>query len=242
MRIFAFKDEETNQIWAITTKMWSENQEVFNTQMKGAKKQALVTVVYEDGGELNKVIMGDKYIQIAGANALNPKVGAKNWNDCYVVEGDRVFPKDVVEGKKDLTLNEAMEGVFLEGKLEDLVKNKYIKGLPKNVVENIDSEECRKELEDYFQTHISILERKQPSNINFEDNQQLDAISRGCIAEIRQIEKEIGKQDEDLPADKVNEMLQEKQKKVERAKKIAEELASLAEELGKTPQDFLKGE
>lgn len=242
MRIFAFKDEETNQIWAIATKMWSENQEVFNTQMKGAKKQALVTVVYEDGGELNKVIMGDKYIQIAGAHALNPNVGAKNWNDCYVVEGDRVLPKKMVEKKGGHTLNEAIEGVFLEARLEDLVKNKYIKGLPKDVVEKIDSEECRKELEDYFQTSILVLRRKQPSNINFEDNQQLDAISRSCIAEIRQIEKEMGEQDENLSAEKVNEMLQEKQKKVERAKQIAEELVSLAEELGKDPQEFFKGE
>lgn len=242
MRIFAFKDEETNQIWAIATKMWSKNQEVFNTQIRGAKKQALVMVAYEDGGELNKVIIGDKYIQIAGANALNPKVGAKNWNDCYVVEGDRVFPKDVVEGKKDLTLNEAIEGVFLEGKLEDLVKNKYIKGLPKNVVENIDSEECRKELENYFQTSILVLKQKRPSNIDFEDNQNLDVISRECIAQIRKLEQIIGEQDEEWSADKVNEMLQEKEKKVERAKQIAEELALLAEELGKTPQDFLKGE
>ena len=242
MRIFAFKDEETNQIWAIATKMWSGNQEVFNTQMKGAKKQTLVTVVYEDGGELNKVIMGDKYIQIAGAHALNPNVGAKNWNDCYVVVGDRVLPKKMVEKKGGHTLNEAIEGVFLEARLEDLVKNKYIKGLPKDVVEKIDSEECRKELEDYFQTSILVLKRKQPSNINFEDNQQLDAISRSCIAEIRQIEKEMGEQDENLSAEKVNEVLQEKQKKVERAKQIAEELVSLAEELGKNPQEFFKGE
>ncbi len=242
MRIFAFKDEETNQIWAIATKMWSENQEVFNTQIRGAKKQALVMVAYEDGGELNKVIIGDKYSQIAGAHVLNPNVGAKNWNDCYVVEGDRVFPKDVVEGKRDLTLNEAIEGVFLEGRFEDLLKNKYIKGLPKDVVENIDSEECRKKLENYFQTSILVLKQKRPSNIDFEDNQNLDVISRECIAQIRKLEQIIGEQDEELSADKVNEMLQEKEKKVERAKQIAEELASLAEELGKTPQDFLKGE
>ena len=93
MRIFAFKDEKTNKIWAIATKMWSEKQEVFNTQIKGAKQQALVTVVYEEGAELNKVIIGDKYIQIAGAHALNPNTGAKNWNDCYVAVGDRVLPK-----------------------------------------------------------------------------------------------------------------------------------------------------
>ena len=112
MRIFAFKDEETNQIWAIATKMWSENQEVFNTQMKGAKKQALVTVVYEDGGELNKVIMGDKYIQIAGAHALNPNVGAKNWNDCYVVEGDRILPKKMVEKKEGIHLTKQLRVFF----------------------------------------------------------------------------------------------------------------------------------
>ena len=112
MRIFAFKDEETNQIWAIATKMWSENQEVYNTQMKGAKKQALVTVVYEDGGELNKVIMGDKYIQIAGAHALNPNVGAKNWNDCYVVEGDRVLPKKMVEKKEGIHLTKQLRVFF----------------------------------------------------------------------------------------------------------------------------------
>ena len=242
MRIFAFKDEETNKIWAIASKMWSEKQEVFNTQIKGAKKQALVTVVYEEGEELNRVIIGDKYIQIAGSHVLNPNAGAKNWNDCYVVVGDRVLPKKMVEKKGGHTLNEAIESIFLQGRLEELVKNKYVKGFPKEVEQNIDSEEYRKELEKYYQTCILILERKQPTNIDFEDNQQLDAISRGCIAEIRKIEKEIGEQDENLSADKVNEMLQEKQKKVERAKQIAEELASLAEELGKTPQDFLKGE
>lgn len=242
MRIFAFKDEETNKIWAIASKMWSEKQEVFNTQIKGAKKQALVTVVYEEGEELNRVIIGDKYIQIAGSHVLNPNAGAKNWNDCYVVVGDRVLPKKMVEKKGGHTLNEAIESIFLQGRLEELVKNKYVKGFPKEVEQNIDSEEYRKELEKYYQTCILILERKQPTNIDFEDNQQLDAISRGCIAEIRQIEKEIGEQDEKLSAEKVNEMLQEKEKKVERAKQIAEELASLAEELGKNPQEFFKGE
>ena len=52
----------------------------------------------------------------------------------------------------------------------------------------------------------------------------------------------MGEQDENLSAEKVNEVLQEKQKKVERAKQIAEELVSLAEELGKDPQEFFKGE
>lgn len=242
MRIFAFKDKETNQIWAIASKMWSEKQEVFNTQIKGAKKQALVTVVYEEGKELNRVIIGDKYIQIAGSHVLNPNAGAKNWNDCYVVVGDRVLPKKMVEKKGGHTLNEAIESIFLQGRLEELVKNKYVKGFPKEVEQNIDSEEYRKELEKYYQTCILILGRKQPTNIDFEDNQQLDAISRGCIAEIRKIEKEIGEQDENLSADKVNEILQAKQKKVERAKQIAEELESLAEELGKDPQEFFKGE
>ena len=148
----------------------------------------------------------------------------------------------MVEKKEGHTLNEAIESIFLQERLEDLVKNKYVKGFPKEVEENIDSEEYRKELENYYQTSILVLKQKRPSDIDFEDKQNLDIISRECIAEIRKIEKVIGEQEEDLSADKVNEMLQEKQKKVERAKQIAEELASLAEELGKTPQDFLKGE
>ena len=241
MRIYAFKDKETNEIWAIANKMQSETEEVFNTQIKGGKKQTMVTVVYKEGGILNKVIVGDKYIQISGSHALNPRVGAKNWNDCYIVTEDRVLPKNAVEGKESFTLNEGIEGIGLQGRLEELVKNKYINGFPKEVEENIGSEEYRNKLEKEFKTGVLILEQKRPSEINFEDNQQLDTISNDCIKSIRNIEKVIGSKEENLTSKQIEEIMREKQKKVERAKQIAEELESLAEELGKTPQEFFRG-
>lgn len=239
--VFVFKDDKNGKVWAITNERESGEEKVYNTQYVGSNKQSLVTVCLKNGEERNRVIIGDEYIQISGYDPFT-ELNRNVWSDIYVVQGNQVVPIAVAKKQEHMTYNQAIEGLGLQMVLEDLMNSGCMMGFSKEIEENIQLEEYRKSFEKQYNTKVIELEASTPENIDFKNNGQLSGICNRLINQIedfhfQNICKKHGKE---VSTEEYTQIVEETQAKEEKAKNIAEELKSLANELGIDPKEFLR--
>lgn len=239
MKFFAFRDSKSKKIWAITRKDELEEDVTYNTQYVGAPKQVLVSVVKMNGKEQNRVIIGNKFIQISGWNPLTEGT----WHsDYYVVHNNALVPREMVEGnKKECTVNQLIEAMGLQMVMETMIKTGHIQGFSKEIEENIDSEKMQKKIEEEYGTKLIDLVVDKPSvEINFEKNYVLSQYANKLIFEIEHFEKVCEQIGKETSAKSFSDILKTREEKEKRAREIAAELKGLSQQLGKEPKDFLR--
>lgn len=243
MNVFVFKDSKSGNIWAISSLKESEDKKWYNTQYVGSSKQSLVTVSIKNGEEMNRVVIGDEYIQISGYDPIT-EVNRNLWSDIYVVQGNQVVPKVVAEKREQMTYNQAIEGLGLQMVLEQLMENNQMCGFSKEIEEkiekNIQLDEYRKKFEEESKTKVTILESIRPEKIDFTNNEQLSGICNRLIKQIEECKDACEKQGKEVSTEAYTQIVEETEVKEEKAKQIAEELKSLANELGIDPKELLR--
>lgn len=176
--IYALKDG--SEIWALTKVTEADDALIYNIQFVGSKNGALVTILYENGIEMNEIIISDTEIQIIGWNEMTQTPSSYyDWSQggrkIFVVKNNLAEQK----GQYPPIINDGLENIFMTARLENLLSRNVMQAFPKKIEK--DPENLLKDLV-ILELKKSCTIFSRDTKINFEDNKELSSRARTILA------------------------------------------------------------